>query len=320
MHEEEKNMRDETRYVHHAVQAAAGAIREALAAGEDAAVVSADNSAMWASAHLALGTGTGIGAGDALPQLIELGGPLAENEPMLGSIAMWAHMVARSRKGQHDPGADERAVDAELCANDNGDFGARYAARAMRAAGTRSVLWLHADRFARQPVPPGAARLIESITAPLAAAGIRSILCFEGAVTDGWMPQVACPAGARPVHLARYASPLDTTGAERPAGACTEDIAQVNALAMAVAASNGKDATGVIGDAEAKQLCDASAGCARMLIQWTKAAVRQAGAGSLEWEDFERNAPPAEQQRALLACAENAERSARAMYENRRKH
>lgn len=310
-------MRDETRYVHHAVQAAAGVIREALAAGEDAAVVSADIGAMWAAAHLALGTGTEIG--DALPHVIEITGPLGENEPMLGSIEMWVHMVAASRNGQHGPGADERAIDAELCANDNGDFGARYAARAMRAAGTRTVLWLHADRFARQPAPPGAARLIESMTAPLAAAGVRSILCFEGAVIEGWMPQVACPVGARPVHLARYASPLDSTGAERSAGACAEDIAHVKALAMAVAAGNGKDATGVIGEAEVKQLCDASAGCARMLIQWTKAAVRQAGAGTLEWEDFERNAPPAEQQRALLACAESAERTARAMFENRRK-
>ena len=312
-------MRDETRYVHHAMQAAAGVIREALAAGEDAAVVSADNSAMWAAAHLALGTGTEIGSGDALPQLVEINGPLAENEPMLGNIELWVEMLAASRSGQQDPEANERAIDAELCANDNGDFGARYAARAMRAAGTRTVLWLFADRFARQPAPPGAARLIESMTAPLAAAGIRSILCFEGGVTEGWTPQVTCPAGARPVHLARYASPLDTAGAERPAGTCTEDIAQVKALAMAVAAGNGKDATGVIGEAQAKQLCDASAGCARMLIQWTKAAVRQAGAGTLEWEDFKRNAPPAEQQQALLACAESAERTARAMYENRRK-
>ena len=120
------------------------------------------------------------------------------------------------------------------------------------------------------------------------------------------MPQVMCPAGARPVHLARYASPLDTAGAVRPAGACGEDIAYVKALAMAVAAGNGKDATGIIGEAEAKQLCNASAGCARMLIQRTKAAARQAGAGKLEWEDFERNAPLAQQQRALLACAERA--------------
>ena len=311
-------MRDETKYVHNAVQAAAGVIREALAVGEDAAVVSADNSAMCAAAHLALGTGTGIGDRNTCPQLIEITGSLAENEPMIGSIEMWVHMVATSRNGQRYPEASVRVIDAELCAHDDGDFGARYAAHAMRAAGTRTVLWLHADRFARQPAPPGAARLIESMTAPLAAAGIRSILCFEGAVTDGWMPQVACPAGARPVHLARYASPLDTTGAERAAGACTEDIAQVKALAMAVAAGNGKDATGVIGEAEAKQLCDASAGCARMLIQWTKAAVRQAGARKLEWEDFERNTPPVEQQRALLACAERAERMARAMYENRR--
>ncbi|MCY4141301.1 MAG: hypothetical protein OXF56_23935 [Rhodobacteraceae bacterium] len=311
-------MRDETRYVHHAVRAAAGAIREALAAGEDAAVVSADNSAMWAAAHLALGTGSEILAGDALPQLVELGGPLAENEPMLGSIEMWVHMVAASRSGRHDPRANHTAIDAEMCANDEGDFGARYAARAMRAAGARTVLWLHADRFAEQPAPPGAARLIESMTAPLAAAGIRSILCFEGVVTKGWMPQITCPAGARLVHLARYASPLDTAGAERPAGACTEDIARVKALAIAVAAGNGKDATGVIGEAEAKQLCDASAGCARMLIGWTKAAVRQASTVKLEWEDFERNAPRAEQQHALLACAESAERTVRAMYENRR--
>ena len=210
MHEEKRNMRDETRYMHHAVQAAAGLIREALAAGEDAAVVSADNMAMWAAAHLALGTGTEIGTGDAFPQLVELGGPLAENEPMIGRIETWVHMVAISRNGQHYPEASVRVIDAELCAHDDGDFGARCAARAMRAAGTRTVLWLHADRFARQPPPPGAARLIEGMTAPLAAAGIRSILCFEGIVSEGWIPQVACPAGARPVHLARYASPLDT--------------------------------------------------------------------------------------------------------------
>ncbi len=312
-------MRDESRYVHHAVQAAAGVIREALAAGEDAAMVSADNSAMWAAAHLALGTGTEIGTGDALPQLVELGGPLAENEPMLGSIEMWVHMVAVSRNGPHDPGTNYTAIDAELCANDEGDFGAHYAARAMHAAGARTVLWLHADRFAGQPAPPGAARLIESMTAPVAAAGIGSILCFEGVVTDGWTLQIACPAGARPVHLARYGSPLDTAGAERPARAGAEDIGYVKALAVAVAAGNGKDATGVIGEAEAKQLCDASAGCARMLIGWTKAAVRQASTGKLEWEDFERTAPPAEQRRALLVCAESAERMARAMYENRRK-
>ena len=312
-------MRDETRYVHHAVQAAAGVIREALAAGEDAAVVSADNMAMWAAAHLALGTGTEIGAGNTLPQLIELAGSRAENEPMLGSIEMWVEMVAVSRNGRYNSGANYVAIDAELCANDEGDFGARYAARAMYAAGARTVLWLHADRFAWQPAPPGAARLIESMTAPLAAAGIRSILCFEGAVTDGWTPRIACPAGARLVHLARYGSPLDTAGAARPAGAGTEDIAHVKALAVAVATGNGKDAAGVIGEAEARRLCDESAGCARMLIGWTKAAVRQAGAGKLAWEDFARTAPRAEQQRALLACAESAERTARAMYENRRK-
>lgn len=51
-------------------------------------MVSADNMAMWAAAHLALGTETGIGDGDARPQLIELGGPLAGNEPMPGSIEM----------------------------------------------------------------------------------------------------------------------------------------------------------------------------------------------------------------------------------------
>ena len=97
-------MRDETRYVHRAVQAAAGAIREALAADEDAAVVSADNMAMWAAAHLALGTGTEIGTGDALPQLVELGGPLAENEPMIGSIEMWVHMVAVVSRFSRIPG------------------------------------------------------------------------------------------------------------------------------------------------------------------------------------------------------------------------
>lgn len=312
-------MRDETRYVHHAVQAAAGAIREALAAGDDAAVVSADDSAMWAAAHLALDTGTGIGAGDALPQLIELGGPLAENEPMLGSVEMWVHMVASSRKRPHAPEPDVRAIDAELCASDEGDFGARYGARAMRAAGTRTVLWLHADRFARQPAPPGAARLVESMTAPLAAAGIRSILCFEGAVTDGWMPEIACPAGARPMHLARYAGPLDTAGAERPAGAQDADTAHVRALLLAVAAGNGKDATGVIGEAEAKHLCDASAGCARELIQLTKRAVWYAGDEPLAWEHYERSAPGAGQRGTLLVCAESAERMARAMYENRRK-
>ena len=47
--------------------------------------------------------------------------------------------------------------------------------------------------------------------------------------------------------------------------------------------------------------------------------MRQAGAGTLGWEDFERNVPSAEQQRALLACAESAERTVSAMYENRRK-
>lgn len=281
-------------------------------------MVSADNSAMWAAAHLALGTGTEIGTGDALPQLVELGGPLAENEPMLGSIEMWVHMVATSRNGRHDPGANHTAIDGELCANDQGDFGAHYAARAMRAGGTRTVLWLLADRFAWQAPPPGAARLIESMTAPLAAAGIRSILCFEGAVTEGWTPQIACPAGAHPVHLARYGSPLDTAGAARPAGAGTEDIAHVKALAVAVAAGNGKDATDVVGEAEARQLCDASAGCAWVLIGWTKAAVRHAGAGKLAWEDFARTAPRVEQQRALLASVESAERTARAMYENRR--
>lgn len=311
-------MRDETKYAHRAVQASAGAIREALAAGQDAAVVSADDMAMWAASHLALGTGSEIGAGDALPQLVELGGPLAENEPMLGSIEMWVHMVAAGRNGREYPEANLAAIDAELCANDEGDFGTRYAARAMHAAGTRTVLWLHADRFAREPAPPGAARLIESMTAPLAAAGIRSVLCFEGGVTEGWTPQIACPAGARLVHLARYGSPLDTAGAERPAGAAAEDIAYVKELAVAVAAGNGKDAADVIGEAEARQLCDASAGCGRMLIGWTKAAARRAGAGNLEWEDFARTAPRAEQQRALLACAEGAERTVRAMCENRR--
>ena len=55
MLDKEKNVRDETRYVHPAVQEAAGVIREALAAGEDAAVVSADNMAMWAAACVAAG-------------------------------------------------------------------------------------------------------------------------------------------------------------------------------------------------------------------------------------------------------------------------
>ena len=228
-------------------------------------------------------------------------------------------MVAVSRNGPRDPTANYTAIDAELCANDEGDFGAQYAARAMHAAGARTVLWLHADRFAQPPPPPGAARLIESIAAPLAAAGIRSILCFEGMHPEGWAPQIACPAGARPVHLARYGSPLDTAGAPRPPETCAEDVAHVNALAIAVAAKNGKDATTVIGENEADQLCDASAGCARMLIGWTTAAARHAAAAALQWEDFVRTAPRAQQQRALLACAENAERAARAMYEHHRK-
>ena len=179
-------MRDETRYVHRAVQVAAGVIREALEAEEDAAVVSADNMAMWGAAHLALGIGSEVGDGRAAPYLIELSGPLAEREPMLGGVVMWTYMLAVSRSGAQASEADERAIEAELCENDKGDFGAEYAARAMRAGGTRTVLWLHADRFARQPAPPGAARLIESMTGPLAAAGIRSILCFEGA------PRVGC--------------------------------------------------------------------------------------------------------------------------------
>lgn len=313
-------MRDETVYVHQAVLSAAELIREALAAGEDAAVVSADNCAMWAAAHLALDTSSEVGAGDTLPQLVEVGGPLAEHEPMLATMEMWMYMLARSRSTDPAAETDQTAIDFELSVNDEGDFGARYAAREMHAAGTRTVLWLDAEKFAEQHPVRGGAMLIKRMTAPLAAAGIRSILCFEGAVNPALPLEISCPSGARPVHLARYGSPLDSTGGERPEESAVEDIKHVMFLVGLVALANGKDATGIIGGPEAKQLRDASAGCARILMQWTKAAVQQAGAGKLEWQDFERNAPPPEQRRALLACAESAEYTARAMFEDRSQH
>ena len=303
-------MREETKYRHYAVEEAARATAEALRAGEDVAMVSADNRACWAAAHLALGTGTEIGTDAAAPGLIEIGGPIGEDtEPMLGSIAMWIHMVGLAQHGKRTTVAQIRAIDNEMCANDHGDFGARHAARAMHAAGTRTVLWLHADHFAEAPPPPGAARLIEALTGPLGAEGIRSILCFEGMVTDGWTPRIECPANARPVHLARYASPLDTSGAIRSEQVQSEDLEHVAGLVHRVAAGEGHDARSTIGIAEADALCRASAGCARMLIEWTFAAARKAGTTTIEFNDFVDTAPDPMRTSALLRCAEGAERT-----------
>lgn len=311
-------MRDETRYPHRAREDAATATRQALAAGHDVLLVSADNAASWAAAHQALETSTETGTRAAAPRVLEIGGLLgSDGEPVLATVGLWFAMIEQARGLTHPTQADVDAIDDAMAAHDEGDLGAAHAAGMLRAAGTRTVLWLHGDHITGSPPPPGARELIETITRPLRAAEIQSVICLEGMARNGWGDgRAACSDGAQAVHLPRYAGPLDSHGRERSDQAMAEDLDDVRRLVEAVAKGEGTRVHGTLDEDEAAFLCDGSAGCARELIGWTQRAHRVAEERPLAFADFIRTRPDDERTSALHRCAEGAERTMRELRGN----